>query len=184
VKFKIRTYKLVESKSVFKISLWVVGLTILGVYFWGLGTHHTFFENSIISTSILAVAFFVFTSVGLYRGIKLKDNLGKITDSLKPRKGIDFSPDFSVGEHGMIDLGVEGGCIGIIASILLWIALAILFAIALWVFSNLIVVVIAVFAAMLYWIFFRALRLVFKNSNKSKGDLWESMKYGFLYTFL
>ena len=183
MRFRIKTYKLVESKSVFQISLWVIVLTVLGVYFWGLGSHHTFFENSIISTSILAFAFFAFTSIGLYRGIKLRDTLGKITDKPTSTSGVDFTPDFSDGGPA-IDLGVEGGCIGVIASFLLWIALAILISLALWIFSNLLLVVIAVFAAMLYWIFFRALRLVFKNSNKSRGNLLQSMKFGFMYTFL
>ncbi|REC53270.1 hypothetical protein DRF62_14510 [Chryseobacterium piscium] len=40
------------------------------------------------------------------------------------------------------------------------------------------------FAAMLYWIFFRALRLVFKNSRKCKGDLLKSFAFGFFYSFL
>ncbi|MFZ2906417.1 MAG: hypothetical protein WAZ98_09455 [Cyclobacteriaceae bacterium] len=183
MKIKIRTYKLVESKSVFKISLWVTALTILGVYFWGLGTHHTFFENSLLSTSILAFAFFIFTSIGLYQGIKLKDTLGKITDAPNPVKNADFTPDFSTGPVEL-NLDIENGCIGALVSFLLWIALAILLSIALWIFSNLAFIVIALFAAMLYWIFFRALRLVFKNSNKSKGNLFESVKFGFLYTFL
>jgi hypothetical protein len=46
------------------------------------------------------------------------------------------------------------------------------------------VIVVLTFIAMLYWIFFRALRLVFKNSNKSKGDLIESVKWGLTYTTL
>jgi hypothetical protein len=37
---------------------------------------------------------------------------------------------------------------------------------------------------MLYWIFFRALRLVFKNSNRAKGSLLESIKWGVVYTTL
>src|SRR5690606_38615262 len=72
----------------------------------------------------------------------------------------------------------------VILSILLWILMAIVFAIVLWIFSNVLVIVIMTFVAMLYWVFFRALRLVFKNSNKSKGDLMESIKWGLTYTIL
>ncbi len=38
-------------------------------------------------------------------------------------------------------------------------------------------------AAMLYWIYFRALRLVFKHSAHCKGDIQSSMKYGLIYSF-
>lgn len=60
-----RTYRLVETRDVFVISLIVTALTALSVYFWGLGRHNTFFENSIISTTILSLAFFTFITIGL-----------------------------------------------------------------------------------------------------------------------
>ena len=158
----------------------VIALTILGVYFWGLGRHNTFFENSIISTTILSIAFFSFITIGLFKGVKLKDNLGKVVDKFKT---IDTS-DFSSNLASSAPIEVGEGMAGIIFSILLWIVMAIVLAIALWIFSNVLVVAILTFIAMLYWLFFRALRLVFKNSNKSKGDLIESMKWGFTYTIL
>lgn len=176
---KPKTYRLIESKNVFVISLIVAALTILGVYFWGLGQHNTFFENSIIATTILSIAFFSFITIGLYNGIKLKDNLGLIVDKFK---GVE-TPDIStVDSSGPIDVG--DGIAGIVIGILLWIVVAIAFSVALWVFSNVLVIAVLTFVAMLYWVFFRALRLVFKNSNKSKGDLIESMKWGFTYTIL
>jgi hypothetical protein len=177
---KPKTYILIESKSVFKISLIVIALTILGVYFWGLGRHNTFFENSIISTTILSIAFFSFITIGLFKGVKLKDNLGKVVDKFKTIDTSDFSSNLA--SSGPIEVGE--GIAGIIFSILLWIVMAIVLAIALWIFSNVLVVAILTFIAMLYWVFFRALRLVFKNSNKSKGDLIESIKWGFTYTIL
>ena len=178
---KKRTYTLVETKDLFVISLIVIALTILAVYLWGLGQHHTFFENSIISTTIISIAFFLFITVGLYNGIKLKDNVGKITDKFKGIDAVDVP-----GELPSIEPPLEfgEGLGGIIVGILLWILVAILLAVSLWVFSNIIVLVVMAFVAMLYWIFFRALRLVFKNSNKSKGDLMESMKWGLTYTVL
>ena len=177
---KNRTYRLIESKSVFTISLFVMGLTILAVYFWGLGRHNTFFENSIISTTILSIAFFSFITVGLYNGVKLKDNLGRIVDKFKM---VDTS-HLSSNIDSMEPIDVGEGLGGIILSILLWILIAIAFSVALWIFSNVFIVVILAFIAMLYWVFFRALRLVFKNSNRSKGALIESMKWGFTYTVL
>lgn len=175
-----KTYKLIGSKDVFTISLIVVALTILGVYFWGLGHHNTFFENSIISTTILSIAFFFFISIGLYNGVKLKDDLGQVIDQFKTVDTSRISSSFT--SSGPIDIGE--GIAGIVVSILLWILMAVVFSIALWVFSNVIVIVIFTFIAMMYWVFFRALRLVFKNSNKSKGRLFESVRWGITYTIL
>jgi hypothetical protein len=177
---KPKTYRLIGTKDIFTISLIVIALTILGVYFWGLGRHNTFFENSIISTTILSIAFFSFITIGLYNGIKLKDDLGQIVDKFKPVDTTELSANLTSSEP--VDVGE--GIVGIILSILLWILMAILFSIALWIFSNVLVIIILTFIAMLYWIFFRALRLVFKNSNKSKGDLIESIKWGLTYTIL
>jgi hypothetical protein len=177
---KPKTFRLIGSKEVFWVSLCVAILTILGVYFWGLGRHNTFFENSIISLSILSIAFFLFITIGLFNGIKLRDNLGRIIDKYEPVDTSDITANFAAS--GPIDAGE--GIAGIILGILLWIVMAVVFAIVLWIFSNVLVVVVSAFIAMLYWVFFRALRLVFKNSNKSKGDLMESIKLGFMYTVL
>lgn len=176
---KPKTYQLIETKDVFTISLIVTVLTILSVYFWGLGRHNTFFENSIISTSILSFAFFTFITFGLYKGMKLKDNVGLIVDKLKPVDTSNVSPNLA---SEPVDVG--DGIGGIVLSILLWIVMAIVVSIALWIFANVLAVVVLTFIAMLYWVFFRALRLVFKNSNKSKGNLMESIKLGLTYTTL
>jgi hypothetical protein len=178
--FRKPSYEFISARTVFRISLWVLLLTILGVYFWGLGQHNTFFENSVISTTILSIAFFVFITVGLYKGVKLKHEASQTgvvpaTDALElahytPDSGFDFD----VGE----------GLGGILLALVLWILWAIVVAVALWIFSNVVLLVVATFAAMLYWIFFRAMRLVFKNSNKSKGDIIASMGYGLMYTVL
>jgi hypothetical protein len=60
----------------------------------------------------------------------------------------------------------------------------ILIAVFLWLFGAVLWTGIIVFMAMLYWIFFRALRLVFKNSNKCKDNLTTSVAYGLGYTTL
>lgn len=177
---KTKTYRLAETKTLFTVSLIVGALTIPGVYFWGLGRHHTFFENSMISTTILSIAFFSFITIGLYNGIKLKDNLGQIVDKFKPV----YASDISLNLTSSDSVEVGDGIGGIIISILLWILMAIVLSIALWIFSNVLVMVVLTFIAMLYWVFFRALRLIFKNSNRSKGALLESIKWGLTYTIL
>lgn len=181
---RARTYRLVDSRIVFIITLLVIALTVVGVYLWGLGSHHTFFENSFLSTTILSAAFCSFITVGLFHGIKLKDNVGRITDKIKSEE-LPEMPEISPTEPA-VDIGDDfGGMIlGIVINILLWIVTAVLLAVVLWVFGQLLVISLLAFAAMLYWIFFRALRLVFKNSKRTKGDLPMSVIYGVFYTFL
>jgi hypothetical protein len=72
--------KLVTSRTVFAITLLVIPLTLLSIWLWGLGQHRTIFENSVLSTTILSSAFLLFLTIGLYNGVKLKDDLGKIID--------------------------------------------------------------------------------------------------------
>ncbi len=175
-----RTYRLVNAKTVFVITLLVIALTILGVYFWGLGKHHTFFYNSLASTTILSAAFFLFITVGLYQGIKLKDNLGKVTDKVRLPDSLDLS---SAGDAGAL-LEAADDVPGIVVGVLLWIVWGVIFAAVLWIFGNGVLFVVAAFVGMLYWIFFRALRLVFRNAKRCKGKLWESVRVGFAHTCL
>ncbi len=172
--------KLVTSKTVFTVTIVVTVLTILSIWLFGLGQHRTIFENSILSTSILSVAFFLFLTIGLYKGIKLKDDIGKLTDRLKPSK----IPNLAEAGQGADFIHVGDGIEGIILSIVLWVVVTILIGLFLWLFGAVLWTGIIVFIAMLYWIFFRALRLVFKNSNKCKGNLATSIAYGLGYTTL
>ena len=174
----------ISAKSVFTITLVVIGLTILGVYLFGLGQHHTFYQNSMISTTVLSIAFFVFITVGLYKGVKLKDDVGNIIDS-KQTLVEAYMPTTNFEPIDVdVDIDADDGIAGIIFGVLLWILVAVVLAFVLWIFSDVLVVAILAFFAMLYWVFFRALRLVFKNSNKSKGDVIESVKLGVMYTVL
>ncbi|MFN5556417.1 MAG: hypothetical protein ACK48F_09415, partial [Chryseotalea sp.] len=176
----LKTYQLIGAKSIFTVSLIIMALTILSVYFWGLGQHNTFYENSMLSTTILSVVFFLFISISLYKGVKVKDDLGNIVGKFKPIDTSDLSTTLASSEP--VDLGEGIG--GAILSIILWIVMALVFSVAIWIFSNVVVIIVLTFVAMLYWVFFRALRLIFKNSNKSKGDFIESIKIGFGYTIL
>ena len=143
--------KLVTSKTVFTVTVVVTILTVLCIWLFGLGQHRTIFENSIISTSILSIAFFLFLTIGLYKGIKLKDDLGKITDKIK----IDNFPDLSGGAEVPADLPDVGeGFAGIILGILAWVLFSILLLAFIWLFGTLVWTLVLVFAAMLYWIFF------------------------------
>ena len=107
--------KLVTTGMVFTISVLIAVLTILSIWLFGLGSRRTLFENSMFSTSLLSVAFFLFISIGLYRGIKLKDDIGEI--SIKPK----FSrfPRIPQGfEHTPVFFEIGEGCF---AGVLVWI---------------------------------------------------------------
>jgi hypothetical protein len=172
--------KLVTSKTIFTVTIVVIVLTILGIWLFGLGQHKTIFENSILSTSILSIVFFLFLTLGLYKGIKLKDDIGHLTNKLKPSKIPNLADAVTGGDFIHVGDGIEG----VILSIVLWVIVTILIALFFWLFGAVVWTGIIVFIAMLYWIFFRALRLVFKNSNKCKGVLTTSIAYGLGYTTL
>ncbi|MBN8642006.1 MAG: hypothetical protein J0L86_09370 [Flavobacteriales bacterium] len=169
---------IINSKICFFISLIVIIVTILSVWFYGIGKHHTVIENSFFSTSILSISFFLFISIGLYNGIKLKDNLGKITDTINFEK-LNFLKNFTPSEPFDFD-EIEG----VILSIVLWLLASIFFGYILFAFSAVIWVTILTFGAMLYWIFYRALRLVFKNASECNGNLIKSLMYGLGYTLV
>jgi len=170
-------------KPISRISFLVAALTLISVYFWGLGQHRTFFENSMISITVLSIAFFLFVSIGLYRGVNVVHEAHD--EKVSPNAKVDSLHTTADIASGMEAPDFDGDDLGsILVSILLWIGWAILVAVALWFFSEVILVAISSFAAILYWIFFRALRLVFNNSNQCRGNMWESARNGAFYTVL
>lgn len=172
--------KYLTTKTVFGVTIIVASLTVIGIWLLGLGKHRSIYDNSLLSTTILSGCIFLFLTVGLYKGVKLKDNLGNLTDKLKSSK----IPDFSQVNTGTYFIDVGEGIGGIIISIILWLVVTILISLFLWIFGAVLWTGIIVFIAMFYWIFFRAVRLVFKNTNKCKGNLATSIAYGLFYTIL
>lgn len=176
-------YKILNSKNIFLITLIVITLTIIIVWLFGLEDHRSFIENSLFSTTILSIAFFLFISIGLYKGVKIKDNLGQITDRFDPAK-IDFIKD-SIVESSIDDTpDISEGIFGIIISLILWFIMAVVISYLCWAFGAILWFSILTFIAMLYWIFFRALRLIFKKSAKCRGNYSNSILYGLNFTIL
>jgi len=170
-------YKLITTKTVFIISLFVAAITILLTWLIGIEVHRSLLANSLLSTTILSLGFFSFIVWGLYNGFKLKDNLGKIAKTPN-LKSIPSFPDLPIGEIPSGGVGEE------ILAVILWIAISVILIILLWYFGAILWSGILLFVATLYWIFFRALRVVFKNSKKCKGNLRLSFITGFTYTVL
>ncbi|MGR3857486.1 MULTISPECIES: hypothetical protein [Chryseobacterium] len=138
--------------------------------------------NSILSTSVLAGAFFLFITGGLYSGLKLKDNIGNILNKERIQRYADKTPKFDSFEVDIPDAG--DGIGGAIISFLAWIVISILLVFLSYFFGLFFWSAVFLLGAILYWIFFRALRLVFKNSGKCKGKVVKSLGLGLFYSFL
>lgn len=171
--------RLVDSGSVFAVSIFVTIITTVFIWVLGLGSHRTLFVNSLLSVSILSTAFLVFIVYGLYQGIKLKDNIGKITDKFR-FKGLR---DFRKMNSGLRD-SPAARCTGDFEELALWLLVAVVAIILIWLLGNVLWFLILVFIAMLYWIFFRALRFIFKKSYRCKGNFGKSFLYGLYHTIL
>lgn len=169
-----------NGKNIFTVTIIVTILTVLSIWLFGLGQHRTIFINSILSTSILSIAFFLFITIGLYRGIKLKDEV-----DIFRRISKNKFPNLSEGiGHGIEIPEMGDGIVGILIGILAWVVISIALLVFIWLVGSVLWTMIIVFITMLYWIFFHALRLVFKNSNVCKNNIIASIIYGLSYTLL
>lgn len=174
-----KTY--LKGKSVFIVSILVVLLTILIVYVSGIENHRSLISNSYISLSIIGMMLFMFMCYGLYTGKGLIDDFPKFK-GFKPGDYIPSSGEVPDFELPTID--TDDGLSGIIISIGLWILITFLFVIVLVVLEAAFWAWIFVFMSMLYWLFFRALKLVFAKSNYTHKHLSKSLFYALGYTML
>lgn len=179
---KLPRRSILETKYLFYSTLAIIAVVIVSVWISGKGDHRSLFQNSILSTSILAGGFFLFISLGLYYGLKLKDNIGSILNKERLKKYPDTAP---IIDNFDFDSPIAGdGIGGAILSIILWIVFSIVLIYLSYFVGLFFWSAILFLGAILYWIFFRALRFVFKNSGKCKGDLLKSFGFGFFYSFL
>lgn len=172
----------IDTKFLSRSTVGIILLVILCVWISGQSSHRSLFQNSMVSTSILGTAFLLFISLGLYYGLKLKDNIGHVLTKENIKKLSDKTPEIESFDFDGPALG--DGIGGIIVSIIAWIVISIVLVFLLYFLGVFFWVVVLLFTAMLYWIFFRALRLVFKNSKHCRGNLLKSLGFGFLYSFL
>ena len=168
-----------KGKSVFIISLIVIGITILTVYLSGINYNRTLTSNLDLSLGIIGIGLFVFMSYGLYKGIGLVDNFPKYKDF---KSGDIISSSGELPDMPSVDIGEGIG--GILLSIVLWIAMTIFFVIVLIMLEAIFWFSLFVILTMLYWVFFRALKLVFNKANETKGNIGISMIYSLGYTIL
>ena len=78
----------------------------------------------------------------------------------------------------------EAGIEGCFISLVIWIVLGVFGSLIFWWLGAFIWMAILIPAGLLYWIMFRAFRLIFRNSAKTKGDFIKGFGIALLYTFL
>ncbi len=168
-----------KGKSVFIVSLLVIGITILTVYLTGENYNRTVTSNLYLSLSIIGTALFIFMTYGLYKGIGLTDNFPKFRNFKRGDIIGSTAPTFDTPS---VDVG--DGIGGLILSILLWIGMTILIIVLLILLEAVFWFSLFIILTTLYWVFFRALKFVFNKSSETKGDIGISAIYSLTYTLL
>lgn len=174
-----KTY--LRGKSVFTVSLLVIGITILTVYLTGINYNRTITSNLYISLSIIGTSLFLFMTYGLYKGIGLRNDFPKFKN-FKTGNIISSAGEFP--NWDMPDIESDDFISGLIISILLWIGMTIIFFFLLIILEAVFWISIFIILGMLYWLFFRALKLVFSKFKETKGKLGISVLYSLSYSVL
>lgn len=168
-----------NGKSLFIISLTVVAITVVTVYLSGINYRRSITDNFYISLSIIGVALFLFMLVGLYKGLGLNNNFPEY----KNYKMGDF---FSLAgtEIDTPAITTDDPITSFLGTVLSWILVTIVAFVLLIVLEVLFWASLFTVIALLYWVFFRALRLVFIKSRFTKGKLKLSTWFAIQYTLL
>ncbi len=172
-----KTY--LKGKSVFIVSLLVIGITILTIYLTSENYNRTISANLYLSLSVIGISLFLFMTYGLYKGIGITDNFPKFKNF---KTGDIISQSGTIPDMPSVDVG--DGIGGLIMSVLLWIGMTIMFFVLLILLEAVFWISIFIILAMLYWVFFRALKFVFSKSTETKGDIGNSTIYSLTYTVL
>ncbi len=168
-----------KGKSVFKVSLFVIGITILTVFLTSENYNRTVTSNLYLSLTVIGTVLFLFMTYGLYKGVGLTNNFPKFREF---KSGELLANSGNGADLPSIDVG--DGIGGVIISILLWIAMTILLFVLLILVEAVFWVSIFIILAMLYWVFFRVLKLVFSKSKDTIGNIGISAVYSLGYTTL
>ena len=170
------TRRLFYGRTILIATLATAIITILLVFFTGLESHRSVINNALISLSILAAAFLIFLSTGLYYGVQVVDNLkGKF--KLRWGNTDTWSPPVIAD----VDMDIENGCLG---GILAWIVAALVSIILLFFLQTIVWAAFAILIGAIYWVLIRALKLIFSRSCECKGQLGKSLSIALTYTVL
>jgi len=128
---------------------------------------------------VISILLFLFLTIGLYKGIRIKND-PLITGKWQFFRGLDI---FDVGSHLDV-LEFADGIVTFILSLILWLILSAVLLILILVLANVIWGAIFILGIIVYWVFYRAFRLVFLKSRICQGNLVLSLRYSLWYTFL
>jgi fatty acid desaturase len=154
---KLPRKSFLETKYLFFSTLAIIAIVILSVWISGKGDHRSLFQNSIVSTSILAGSFFLFITLGLYYGLKLKDNVGSILTQERIKRYSDKTPKIDTFDFDSPAVG--DGIGGAILSVIVWIVFSIVLIFLLYFLGLFFWSSVLFLAAMLYWIFFPGIEI-------------------------
>ncbi|WP_029036699.1 hypothetical protein [Salinimicrobium xinjiangense] len=169
-----------KGKTLFIISLLVIGVTFLTVWLTGINYNREVTSNLYLSLSIIGFILFAFMAYGLFKGVGLEDDFPKY-QSYKTGDILNYS---APGTFSTPDTDVGEGIAGILMSIVLWIVMTVAIILAIVLLEAIFWFSLFIIIMMLYWIFFRALKLVFNKSDKTVGDIFSSIAYSLSYTVL
>ena len=168
---------ILNGKTIFLIALVAVVLTLLTVYLTGINYNRSITANLYISLGLISTSLFLFLTYALYRGTKLINNYPKFQN---------YEPGTSLHNATLPEFGIDAGegIAGLLLSILLWVAMTIAIIVLLFLFEALFWLSLFIIFASLYWVFARALRVVFYKARRTNGDFPASVVYALKYTLL
>lgn len=177
-------------RAIVLISIPVVLVTLALV---ALVSRSSFLRELEITLGIVAAGLFIFLAVGLYRGVRLEEPV--VEDPHKPFGSEGFDVGSAVGlatalpapdlKLDIADMGDSGNdLVGCLVSIVLWIVIAIVLAVLFWVLVQALAFVLPWVLLALYWLFYRALKVVFEKTAVTRGKLAPSLGYALLFTLL
>jgi hypothetical protein len=167
-------------RSIALVAVLAVGIIAALVFLLG---HRSAIVEAEITLGIVAAALMLFLTMGLYRGVRVQRETMEFywPDQRSILDGFNGSslPDIP-------DLGIDAGegCLAAIVGLVAAVILGILLLILTWLLINLVWAVWLVLMIALFWVFNRALRIVFARARTCRGNLPNSLRYAALYTLL
>ena len=177
---RLPRYPIWRVRSIVLAAVLAVGIISALVFLLG---HRSAIVEAEITLGIVAAALMLFLTVGLYRGVRVQRETMEFywPDQRSILDGLDGS---SLPELPDLGIDADDGCLGVIIGILGAVGLGILLLILTWLLINLIWAVWLVLMIALFWVFNRALRIVFARARTCRGNLPNSLRYAALYTLL
>ena len=168
---------ILKGKVIFITAILTTALTTLIIHITGLEVNRPLGSNLFLSLGIISIVLFLFLTITLFKGTKLINDYPKF-------KSYEIGTIMQSPELPDIGLDVGEGPGGIILSIILWVAMAVLLVLLVIFFEAIVWMSVFVLFAAIYWVFIRALRLVYYKGRKAQGDFKASIFIALIYTLL